>query len=158
MRLVLLAGIPATGKSTFGNWISKEKRFSHEDLERHQNHLEWLERKSPRRFIDELRAGRPDFILDWGFPPNDHYFAKVRGLLAAGMTPWWFDGDREAAHASFLERGTVGGAAWDAQIAQIENRWGDIKEIFGANRIDVIGPDGTYQSCSEIYERMFGGA
>jgi hypothetical protein len=157
MRLVLLAGIPATGKSTFGKWLSKEKRFSHEDLEWHQNHLEWLERKSPRMFIDELRAGRSDFLLNWGFPPKDHYFAKVRGLVDAGMTPWWFDGDRQAAHASFLERGTVGAEAWDAQMDQIDNRWGDIEGIFGANRIDVIGSDGVYLSCGEIFERMFGG-
>ncbi|MGO8870956.1 MAG: hypothetical protein ACLQPH_06045 [Acidimicrobiales bacterium] len=153
---MLLAGIPATGKSTFGKWISKEKRFRHEDLEQHQNHLEWLERKSPHAFIDELRAGRPDFLMNWGFPPNDHCFAKVQGLVDAGMTPWWFDGDRGAAHASFIRRGTVSTAAWDVQLAQIENRWADIEDIFGANRIDVIGSDGAYLSCDEIYEVMFG--
>jgi hypothetical protein len=157
MRLVLLAGIPATGKSTFGAWLSKEKRFKHEDLEQHQNHLDWLERKSPVRFIDELRAGRPDFILNWGFPPNDHYFAKVRDLVDAGMTPWWFDGDRGAALDSFIERDTVSREAWDAQLAQVETRWTDIEDIFGANRIDVIDSDGAYLPCPAIYEVMFGG-
>jgi hypothetical protein len=157
VHLVLLAGIPATGKSTFGTWLSKEKRFKHEDLEQHQNHLEWLQRKSPRRFIDEVRAGRPDFILNWEFPPDDHNFAKVRGLVEAGTTPWWFDGDRGAALDSFIKRDTVSRQAWDAQLAQVENRWSDIEDIFGANRIDVIDADGAYLTCPEIYEAMFAG-
>jgi len=156
MRQVLLAGIPATGKSTFGTWLSKEKHFKHEDLERHPNHLEWLERKPPGRFIDELRARWPDFILNWGFPPNDRCFAKVRSLVDAGMTPWWFDGDRGAALDSFVRRDTVNREAWNAQLAQIEDRWADIEDIFGANRIDVIDSDGVYLTCPEIYEVMFG--
>jgi DNA polymerase III delta prime subunit len=156
VRLVLLSGIPGTGKTSFGLWLSKEHRFRHEDLEKHPNHLAWLERKQPRSFIDEIRSGRPDLILDWGFPPNDGCFAKVRRLVAAGMNPWWFDGDRTAALASFRARGTVSVETWDVQMAQVERRWDDIQEIFGANRIDVIGSDAVYLPPEEIYARMFG--
>jgi len=50
----------------------------------------------------------------------------------------------------------VSAEAWDVQLAQIENRGADVEDIFGANRIDMIGSDGAYLSCDEIFEVMFG--
>jgi hypothetical protein len=155
MRFLLVAGIPASGKSSFGRWMSQQHRFRHEDLEKHSNHLEWLQRKPARSFIDEVRWGQPDFILDWGFPPNASTLATVRRLVEAGMTPWWFDGDRTAALESFLARGSPL-RDWEVQMPKIEANWGEIEAIFGSNHIEAVSRGPVYTPPENIYEQMLG--
>lgn len=92
MRLLLVNGIRASGKSEFGKWLAQHHRFRHEHLEKGK-HMAWLQRKTPKAFIDEIRGGRPDQILDRGFPPHVLGLKTVRGLVwptpsTAGTNHW----------------------------------------------------------------------
>jgi len=113
-----------------------------------------LERKQPRSFIDEIRSGRRDLILDWGFPPNCLPF--VRNLVGAGFSHWWFDGDREAAHESFLSRCDHPGSedAWQIQLERIEQSWEQLAAVFSGRIIDVISNGPTYLSNLERLRAM----
>jgi len=157
VRLVLVSGIPASGKTEFGKWLAEHHRFRHEDLE-NGKHMTRLERKTPKAFIDEIRGGRSDLVLDWGFPPHAQGLKTVRGVVEAGLTRWWFDGDRAAARESF-ERRTGHPATvddLDRQLRPIDSAWREIVDIFGEHRLDAIGPGPAYLSSEAIFDAMFG--
>jgi hypothetical protein len=96
MRAVLISGIPATGKTCFGNWLARYHGFRHIDLESDPDRPDPFAME-PLAFIDQTRAGQSDLVITWGFPPWPPCLAKVRELHSAGLVPWWFDGDRAAA-------------------------------------------------------------
>lgn len=126
--LLLLSGVPATGKSTFGRWLERNCNVAHIDLEngglgRFALAPAWhpICRLPPppdvTPFVSALRGlGRP-VALDWGFPPV--WLPLVMALHEAGIAAWWFDGDRVAARRVFMERDTVPVAALDRQVREI---------------------------------------
>jgi hypothetical protein len=156
MRLVLISGIPATGKTCFGNWLAREHGFLHIDLETSPL-LQDVMPMEPLAFIGKARAGRSDMVITWGFPPLPQYLAKVRDLHVAGLVAWWFDGDREAAFESFKDRPGHPGTEsnWHVQLELIGAFWPQIADLYGERRMDVIGPGPSYMDRKEIFSRMF---
>jgi len=157
MRTVLISGIPATGKTCFGNWLARNHGFLHVDLENSPQLPDPL-RTQPLAFIDQARTGRSDMVVTWGFPPWPAHMAKVRELRAAGLVAWWFDGDRSAAFENFQLRADHPGTAsdWARQLWLIEKVWSEIADFYGDRRIDVIGPGPSYLDPGKIFARMFG--
>ena len=96
----------------------------------------------------------PRVVVDWGFPPNCLPF--VRSLVGAGFSHWWFDGDRDAAHESFLSRHDNPGweDAWQIQLERIEQSWEEIAAVFSGRIIDVIGTGPSYLSNLERLRAM----
>src|SRR4029077_6677540 len=89
-RLVLISGIPGTGKSCFANWLHENHGFVHLDVDA-QGQLpstDWL-----------LQQNR--LVIDWGFPANEPRLSTmieiIQSWISVGVEHWWFDGDREAA-------------------------------------------------------------
>jgi hypothetical protein len=156
MRAVLISGIPATGKTCFGNWLARYHGFRHVDLESDPDRPDPFAME-PLAFIDQTRAGESDLVITWGFPPWPPYLAKVRELHSAGLVPWWFDGDRAAAFQSFQDRpdhpGTV--PAWFMQLWLIERAWAEITSLYGDRLINVIRPGPSYLDREEIFSRIF---
>ena len=162
MKIVLLSGIPASGKSCFGKWLQKEKGFIYWDYEN-----ETLEDVGQRADIyigtdHDFRsllamAGniKNTVVIDWGFPP-DIMMNEVRWLKEMGADIWWFDGDRDVARASFLKRATVSEALLDIQMGKIERYWRDIKDLFGENMLNVISAGPVYIQPEELYKMVFG--
>ncbi len=141
MRTVLISGIPATGKTGFGEWLARNRGFHHYDFEKNPARLDVLA-MDPAAFIDAARAGHPDLVLTWGFPPNAVCVTKVGELHAVGLVPWWFDGDRDAALESYRRRPDYPGTDffWDRQLRAVEQAWPELGDLFDDRRIDVIGP------------------
>ena len=157
MRAVLISGIPATGKTCFGEWLASYRGFQHLDLEKgYPARLNPFAMES-LAFIEAARAGRPNLVVTWGFPPNPTCLAKVRELHAAGLVPWWFDGDRDAAFECFQRRPDHPGSVsdWARQLMLIQAAWPEIVGLYDDRRIDVIGAGPTYLDREEIFARMF---
>jgi hypothetical protein len=156
--LLLIAGIPATGKSHFGQWLSREHGYVHVDVEK-ACRLEILGLRATwdacfqsgdaSPFVADLRALGSPVAVDWGFPPDLLHI--VRALKREGVGVWWFDGDRARAREEFVKRGTVPVANFDAQMPRIEFRWAEIRDAFGLNRIDVLASSGQRMSPEEIW-------
>ena len=163
--LVVVSGIPGTGKSTFGEWCARNRGFVHIDAE-HGGiaaaglSVEWsVVARLPPGNVEPLvgalrRLGQP-VIFDWGYPPA--FLPLVRTLHAAGMRAWWFDGDRDAARRRFLERGTVSVAALDHQMASITGAWAELSAFYGRRVVEVIRPGGSFRSPSEILSQIIEG-
>ncbi|MGH7368364.1 MAG: hypothetical protein ACREK9_18325 [Candidatus Rokuibacteriota bacterium] len=161
-KLVLLSGIPATGKSTFGRWLQKERGFLHWDLEKQLvlaldgRRLAWpgllTTRAGIRRFVRELGRMHPRVVLDWGFPPER--LPIIVALQEEGVEAWWFDGDRTAAVESFQRRGTVPMEAWNIQLPKIDHHWSRIEETFGLRMIKTLDANGHYADPGQISRRI----
>lgn len=86
------------------------------------------------------------------------FLPLVQALHAAGVTAWWFDGDREAARRQFIARGTVSVGALDNQMASIDAVWSQLSSFYGSRVVPAIKPDGSFTDPSEIFEVVFKGA
>lgn len=160
--LLLIAGIPATGKSHFGRWLKREHRYVHVDIEkpgRLQNiglatawNACFNANNDVAGFVSTLRALSTHVVLDWGFPPE--CLDMVREMKREGVEIWWFDGDRVEARNQFLTRRTVPVCKLDIQIKKIKFHWQDIINLFGPNQIDVIDSSGQRMPPEEIWRHI----
>ncbi len=97
-------------------------------------------------------------VIDWGFPPSA--LNTVEQLKSFGVDIWWFDGDRETAKASFIQRyqrreHPATPADLDAQLVAINVAWKEIKRVFGNHVIESVSVGG-YVPSDRIYIGMFG--
>lgn len=141
---ILIAGIPATGKSTFSHWL-----VQHHEYVRCPTGVE----PGPR-FLAEIvhaRAQDPNVVIDWGFPVAA--LPTVTDLISDGVQPWWFDGDRDAALQCFLDRPghPATRSDWDRQLAGIEERWEEIESLFRDRILHVISAGPHHVGPEELW-------
>lgn len=102
--------------------------------------------------VDFTRAlakiARP-VVLAWGFPPA--CLGTVAELIAAGMTAWWLDGDRDAARQAFIARASGSIDDFDTQMRRIREQWSSISQIFAGHMIRTVHPGGTYSSPDRVF-------
>jgi broad-specificity NMP kinase len=71
--VILLSGIPATGKSSFARYLALEHRFAHYELECYPKGWPHPELKGKwdtdrSAFVAQARQHHDRIALDWGFP------------------------------------------------------------------------------------------
>jgi hypothetical protein len=160
-RIVLLCGIPGSGKTTYSRWLAQQKAFDHLDFDEllsgtgtpTQLKLIGLLKTSPRDFVHKLSRRAPT-VIDWGFSLAS--IALIRELQQRGISVWWFDGDREAALQSFIARGTVSLEAFRNQMGAIEKGWNQIKAVIGNRVINAVAAGPTHLAPEKIFVEMFG--
>lgn len=121
--IVLLSGIPATGKSEFARYLARERGFAHYDLERYPRgwphpELKGIWDTDRRDFILKIRQHHDRVVLDWGFPTS--CLSWVRQLQGQGVRLIWFDGDVGSARMAFVRRGGIDVRCFDEQVKRIQ--------------------------------------
>jgi len=100
--LLLITGIPATGKTCFGNKFAKEFGFLHCDLEDQKAQIVNRFVENSTQFIGELLNEKKHVVVTWGFGPDCQRSASlIQQLRSAGFKWIWFDGNRPAALREF---------------------------------------------------------
>jgi hypothetical protein len=77
-ELLLIAGIPGTGKTTFGDTLARDFGFLYYDLEEQQT-LNRLA-SNPLQLIFDIVAQNRNVVVTWGFGPDDE--PSIRFVLA----------------------------------------------------------------------------
>ena len=121
--VLLLSGLPATGKSEFARYLARDHGFAHYDLEcypRGWPHPELIETWSTDRaaFVARLRQKHDRVVLDWGFPVR--CLSWLKELQAQNVQLIWFNGDVNRARKNFVQRGGSDVANFDTQVRQIQ--------------------------------------
>jgi hypothetical protein len=117
-KLILITGIPGTGKTTYGNTFASQNGFAHYDLEVPDVFAQLL--SDPERFIETLLQGERNVVVTWGFLPDENQVRLVKQFEVKGFQLVWFDGNRPAALRKFIRRGTVPEIFLYAQMYRIE--------------------------------------
>jgi hypothetical protein len=164
-RILFLAGIPGSGKSTFGRWLQSAHGVLHIDAER-DNKLVSLGLKgawdqgfvtgSFAEFTQAVhRLGAP-VILDWGFPVG--CLNAAIAIRSAGFSSWWFEADLQLARREFLMRGDARAQSFDSQVLEINRNREAIDRAFHPNIIEVLSATGGRLAAEVIWARMTGAA
>jgi hypothetical protein len=163
-EIILVAGIPGTGKSIFCAWLAREKGFIHlefDDLLEGKGSSEnlsliaVLKSTGPRSFMDALKRSGRRTAIEWGFHPAD--LPRVRELISAGAEGWWFDGDRAAAREAYKEaKGAAHFPAFDQQLTRVEGAWDEISKLFRSRILRVVGPGPSHVPVEQTWRKMRG--
>ena len=162
--IVLVSGIPAVGKSTYGRWLYEAKGvlnidLENEGLERHGLADAWAistssAPASPDAFVQALRKLDCPVVVDWGYPMG--WLPFVKAMHSVGVTAWWLDGDRAVARRRFVLRGTVSIQAPEVQMRGINAADKELRDFYGDRWLDIVRADGTSMDWDDVYTLMFG--
>ncbi len=149
--ILLITGIPGTGKTTIGDYLQEKYGFTHLDMENiilslGVSYLQFL-----TNTISKAIELNQDIVITWGFMPgvDDN---RVLHLKKMGAKLIWFDGNREAARKAFLARGTVSELELDKQMRRIKNT--DIIEIFKPIVFNTFKEDSSFLPKEEIASKL----
>ncbi len=161
--ILLISGVPVSGKSYFGQWLERTASFIHFDVEedgrlgcRGLKPL-WdrcFTHGTVRPLVKALRGLASPVVLDWGFPPE--CLSVVAMLKSEGLSIWWFNADHAAARRAFIKRGGVPLGCFDQQITKIKCAWPNIEALSELQIITTLGPDDKRLSPEEIFRRIQG--
>jgi len=177
--ILLICGMPASGKTSFGDWLKDRFNFFHLDLESRDclavaglpefwpARIWNLDQEGIARFFAYLQSLDRGVVLTWAF--HTDLIGFVAQLVQAGATPWWFEADRLASRARRVQRarvirdgvsqpGTPDLAHGDRYTATLVARWSEISPIFGNNVVLTLGSDGTYIPREELWARITSGS
>ena len=150
VRLLLLTGIPAMGKSHIGCYLSEHHGFKHLDIEKDNRFLSGGE-SVIRQGVARLREQGRNVVISWGFVPDDlDVVLLLRGL---GFRWIWFDGDRDKAHAEFLALGRPE-ADWCVQLRKIERVIDAKMQALTPEVIDTFSQEGNRRDEAEIADQL----
>src|SRR5512138_1310575 len=101
--LLLITGIPGTGKTWYGDKFAEEFGFVHYDFE-DQPTLNSLP-ADPAQLVASMVGQKEKVVITWGFVPDDQPSVSVlRQLRNASFRLIWFDGNRDAAKQKYEEK------------------------------------------------------
>ncbi len=155
-HLLLVAGIPAVGKSTLCRYLNRAHGFAHYDLECHPRgwpapDLKAVWDQSRAQFIAALRARHERVALDWGFPPR--CIEWVRELQGAGARLVWLSGDASHARRIYLERGGFDERDFDRQMADIVSA--GYPQTLNTSVFPGLTEEGQPRTPADITEEIF---
>lgn len=180
VQTLLICGMPASGKTSFGDWLRDNRTYVHVDLDAadclkaaglppfwtEKERVANLDSGRLREFVRHLRTvGKPS-ALTWTFPTDLVDF--VREMTTFGVSAWWFEADRLAARQRYAARGTVlrngvyskgkpDTTLFDRYVASVSNNWARMAPIFGDRIIRTLGSDGRFMDPVSICDRIQAG-
>lgn len=132
-NLMVVWGVPGSGKSHFARWLVANKGYAHAETDAGLQAA--LEQASVA-----LERGRPA-VIEWGVYVEPNAIGTVRQWRDQGADPWWFDADPRAAafHAWKLENRrrsrSFNDKKWYEVVDVIVRNWHLVEHFFGPDRI-----------------------
>ena len=159
-------GIPGVGKTTFANWLVREKGFvridsDHSDPQSRPDQL-WravIDRGlPPSAFIAAAKANRP-VVVELGIYAYPQAFDFLHACQAAGANLWWFDGDRDEAFKAWLKDAALRRMPpqkWDEVVSVIRQNWRLVEDFFRDRIVRTIEAGPVHVPPAETHRAIFG--
>ena len=146
-RLLLITGIPGTGKTTVGDHLAERHGFRHVNREVHEPRIFT---DDPRRFLEETPS---DVVATWGFRPlAPEDVAGVVGLCSLGFRGVWFDGYRPWALRQVIESPTKSESDFYLQMRNVEIS--GIRQTIQFPTVDPFTPSGEFREKTAIAQEL----
>lgn len=171
-RVLILWGVPGTGKSTFAKWLAENKGVARIDTDAHgagtsRAAKAWRAfldgQGTAEAFVKVARYNPEPLVLEYGMFANPDAIALLRSIRDAGAEAWWFDGDRPAAFAAWKSENIKSSrnfvdAKWDEVVDVINANMPLITEFFGTNVARTIEAGPMHIPPEETFSALFGEA
>lgn len=146
-RLLLITGIPGTGKTTLGEYLQDKHGFTHVNREIHD----------PKAFTEDpkgfLSKSAGDVVATWGFRPlAPEDVAGVAGLCALGFRGAWFDGYRPWALKQVIASPTKSEADFYLQLRNVEVS--GIRQALQFRVVDPFTATGDFRDKATIAKEL----
>lgn len=156
MKLWLISGIPATGKTVIGDYLEKMHCFFHLDMESRERLPDELKQPRPpppEDVFNFLKLQNENIVITWGFCPGPNEIQTIKGFQKLGFTFFWFGNNWRAAESHFRSRGQANMQAFHFQKGQVEQKWSDLDSL-GPIIVDTFGPDDRFLDKEEIVKKL----
>jgi adenylate kinase family enzyme len=126
MKRILIAGVPATGKTTIGQYLEKKYNFRHFDVEGEEANpsvsrigkLFWD--LNIDRFLEHVEEDGRNTVITWGFVCDNQRSLTIINMLQKRRFKFvWFQAKEHMAREAFLNRGTGNIYDFDCQMERI---------------------------------------
>jgi hypothetical protein len=158
---LFLAGVPATGKSSFGNWLEAQKGYFHLDFDEEDiveqrgfgqaQDLLWHHNQA-EPLLHAFIARHQPIVLTWGFAT--HFLPIVKQVLTWGFVPVWFTATHHVARQALIKRGGMDVKYFDQYMALLAPMEQEIVAVFGGRVLRPLQDDGTRLSFGAIYTHV----
>ncbi|MGH7202829.1 MAG: hypothetical protein ACREHC_00100 [Candidatus Levyibacteriota bacterium] len=165
-KIVLLSGIPATGKTNFGKYLQDKHNFTYIPVESNDwadkkmqalwNHIFEAKRdyNGVEKFICYLHDNYENVVLDWGFPMTQIRVAEL--LKRQWCEIVWFSCKVSVARQRFIIKNKNSATYFDNKIKSIEENNDKIIKSLNPKIIDVLKEKKTGKIVEEIYSDFSG--
>jgi len=169
-RVLILWGVPGTGKSTYAKHLVKHHGYVHIDTDvggagESKAAKAWravLNGQGTSEDFVKIASYNPEpVVMEYGMFANPQGRELLRRLRDAGAEPWWFDGDRVAAFKVWQEenkkaRPTFVDPMWHNVVRVIDENYAALKDFFGDNMVRTIEAGPTHVPPEDTFKTMFG--
>lgn len=169
-RVLILWGVPGTGKSTFAKYLVAEHGYVHIDTDvggagDSKAAKAWRAvlngTGTPEDFVKIARYNPQPVVMEYGMFANDQGLALLRRLRDSGTEAWWFDGDRQAAFEAWQAenakaRPNFVDPMWHNVVALIDANYAMLKAFFGGNMVRAIEAGPVHVPPEQTFAAMFG--
>jgi hypothetical protein len=172
--LLIVWGMPGSGKSAYSQWTSREMGSAHVDTdalinrqphERTRLEQGWYatftRQMTPAAFMSLARShGRP-VVVEFGLWANADNIRLLADLHNVGAELAWFEGDRLAAKDSWLRENQARGrylpdGLWDDVVAMMDTNRQLLIQVFGLPRMLRTVESGPVHALAEtIHAAIF---
>ena len=173
---MVIWGVPGVGKSTFANWLVKEKAFVRIDSDAggagdSRAARAWRDVLATvgtpgqfptlRRFMNVAPYNPQPIVVEYGMFANEGGIGLLGALRDWGAETWWFDGDREAAYQAWKAENVKGSrnmadTKWHEVVGIIDANMQSLREFFGDKMVRTIEAGPTHTPPDETFKAMFG--
>lgn len=160
-RIILLCGIPGSGKTAFGKYLHDKHGHTYTSLEG----KEWEDKKmqslwdniftakrqhyAVEKFVCYLHDNYENVVLDWGFSMDQMDVAS--SLRSESCYIVWFTCNIATARKRFLKRNKNSATYFDTQIKIIQENNKKIADRLKPKVIDVLKENRTDKTMEDIY-------
>jgi hypothetical protein len=169
-RVLILWGVPGTGKSTFAKHLVQHHGYVHIDTDvggagESKAAKAWRAllngQDTPENFVKVASYNPEPVVTEYGMSANERGIARLRRLRDAGAEPWWFDGDRAAAFKAWQDenkkaRPNFVDPMWRNVVSVIDDNYAALKAFFGSNLVRTIEAGPVHVPPEDTFRTMFG--